>query len=149
MLIQTFLQGDAADQNAFQSKGANATLKSCEKEVWLTSPQMNVLENFNDPEAQQQEMNKKIQGIRYFITYSNTYDLSSQTSLIVSFILGYNSSICTEIIETQEVSAHSFSSRKESEETPHIRDSQASTSSSNSCDNTSIKSQASFDGGKF
>lgn len=57
-----FLQGDAADQNAFQSKGANATLKSCEKEIWLTSPQIKVPEKFNDPEAQQQEMNKNIQG---------------------------------------------------------------------------------------
>ena len=77
------------------------------------------------------------------------YDSTSQKKVLLSlFFLGSNSSICTEIA-TQQLSAHSFSSRGESHETPHIRESKTSTSSSNSCDNTSVKSQASFDGGKF
>ena len=63
---------------------------------------------------------------------------------MVFFLLGSNSSIYTEIA-TQQSSA--LSSRGESHETPYIRD--PKTSRSNSFDNTSVKCQVSFDGGKF
>ena len=56
-----FLLGDAIGQNTFPMKGANDTLKSCEEENVLKSPQC-ILREFNNPEILQEEMEKQIQG---------------------------------------------------------------------------------------
>ena len=52
---------DAVSQNTFPMKGANDTLKSCEEEKVLKSPQR-VLQKLNNPEIVQEEMEKKVQG---------------------------------------------------------------------------------------
>ena len=52
---------DAVGQNTFPMKGANDTLKSCEEEKVLKSPQR-VPQKLNNPEIVQEEMENKVQG---------------------------------------------------------------------------------------
>ena len=60
-LVPVVPLGDAVGQNTFPMKGANDTLKSCEEEKVLKSPQC-ILQEFKNPEILQEEMEKNIQG---------------------------------------------------------------------------------------